>query len=230
MSPPRIRWVNHASYIVEAGGLTLATDPWLFGAAFNNGWDLLSATKLGISELSSVDYIWVSHEHPDHFAPAVLKAIPAASRERITVLYQRTRDGKVLDFCRKLGFQTQELPPREWISLRTPLRVLCGPSDDFDSWLLADADGRRILNLNDCIIDSPEKALSVRASTGQVDVLLTQFGYAQWLGNPDESALRAEAAREKLERIRIQAETFRPRFIIPFASYVYFSHEENQYL
>ena len=44
----RIRWVNHASYVLTARDVRLMTDPWLFGSAFNNGWDLISETKFSL--------------------------------------------------------------------------------------------------------------------------------------------------------------------------------------
>jgi len=51
----RIRWVNHASYVLTARDVHLITDPWLFGSAFNNGWDLISETEVFSGRLSG-DY------------------------------------------------------------------------------------------------------------------------------------------------------------------------------
>src|SRR3546814_14918075 len=39
-----------------------------------------------------------------------------------------------------------------------------------------------------------------------------------------------DLAAEKLRRITLQCEAFRPRFVVPFASFVYFSHAENSYM
>src|SRR5205823_15052942 len=98
-TPLRIRWVNHASYVPTARDVRLITDPWLFGSAFNNGWDLISEAKFSLDDFREITHIWFSHEHPDHFAPPVLKAIDPAVRANITVLFQETKDHKVLDFC-----------------------------------------------------------------------------------------------------------------------------------
>jgi hypothetical protein len=59
--------------------------------------------------------------------------------------------------------------------------------------------------------------------------MLTQFGYANWVGNPDQAALRRSAALEKVNRIALQIEHFKPAITVPFASFVYFSHPENAY-
>ena len=118
-TPLRFRWVNHASYVLSARDVRLMTDPWLFGSAFNNGWDLISETKFSLDDFREITHIWFSHEHPDHFAPPVLKAIEPAVRANITVLFQETNDHKVLDFCDALGFKVQELRNHRWHALRS---------------------------------------------------------------------------------------------------------------
>jgi len=226
----KIEWVNHASYVVRSKTIHLITDPWLFGAVFNNGWDLLSETRFAIEDFSTVTHIWLSHEHPDHFSPPVLKAIPQAIREKLVVIYQKTRDRKVLDYCEQLGFKTKTLIPFKWMELATDFRVLCGTSFFVDSWLLVENEGKKILNLNDCVIDTQPKAKAIFRKTGIVDVLLSQFSYASWISNAEELEARKKAGDARLQRLALQISTFRPTFIIPFASFVYFSHAENQFL
>lgn len=226
----KLTWVNHASYILEYAGIRLLSDPWIFGSAFDDGWELLCESVFSVDDFKGITHIWFSHEHPDHFAPPVLFKIPAEVRAEITVLFQVTKDRRVAKFCEKLGFRVLEMPNREPLQLAEGLTLTCGAVRPIDSWLLVETSEVSVLNLNDCIIENEAKARSVKRSVGKVDVLLTQFAYAQWVGNPDEVTLREAAKAEKLERIRIQSEVFEPTWICPFASFVYFSHEENAYL
>ena len=106
-NPASIEFVNHASFIIEAGGLSILNDPWLFGSAFNNGWDLLCDYRLPVERFASIDYIWFSHEHPDHFSPPVLKSIPEDIRHRIFDAFFTTKPagegtGLGLDIVRKI--------------------------------------------------------------------------------------------------------------------------------
>lgn len=206
------------------------TDPWLFGSAFNNGWDLLCETKFPMEGFSEITHLWFSHEHPDHFAPPVLQQIPEEARRKITVIFQETKDQKVITYCRKLGFQVHELPNHGWHQLSDKVRVMCGKVPYFDSWLLIETDQGKILNANDCVVDGEGIAQEIAKQTGTVDLLLTQFSYANWIGNPEDVAEREAAAAEKLMRVKLQVETFQPKQTIPFASFVYFSHQENNYL
>lgn len=228
-NPASIEFVNHASFIIEAGGLSILNDPWLFGSAFNNGWDLLCDYRLPVERFASIDYIWFSHEHPDHFSPPVLKSIPEDIRRGITILFQETRDRKVVEFCRGLGFGTMELPDGKRVELNDRLAVTCGAVPWFDSWILYDTGDRRVLNINDCVVDGDGVAEDIHRITGDVDLLFTQFSYAAWKGNVDDRELRLESARSKLEIMADQIRVFRPAWTIPFASFVYFSHEENSY-
>lgn len=222
-----IQWVNHAAFIIECEYTRLICDPWLFGSAFHNGWDLLCETKFEVDDFADITHIWFSHEHPDHFSPPVLSAIPERYRRKITVIFQQTSDRKVISYCRSLGFMAQELPTHQWYQLEPNCRVMCGKVPFLDSWLFIQTEDAAILNANDCVVDGEGVAKEIVKHTGEVDLLLTQFSYANWEGNPDEPHLRLDSAAEKLRRVKLQVDTFKPQYTIPFASFVYFSHEEN---
>lgn len=226
-----ITWVNHASFIFEYDGIKLITDPWIEGTAFDNGWALLSPSVLSFEKFSEITHIWFSHEHPDHFSPPNLNKIPVEYRKSITVLFQRTTDRKVAEYCKKAGFgNVVELKENEYYSLSPNVQCMCNPFTDGDSWLYLKTDKYNLLNLNDCIIDGVESALTIKNKIDTVDILFTQFGYANKIGNETDTEARKAESAEKLRRIDIQNNVFTPKTIIPFASYVYFCHEENKYM
>ena len=226
-----ITFVNHASVIFSHKNIRLITDPWLFGPAFNNGWKLLSSSKFDITDFDNITHIWFSHEHPDHFNIQVLNAIPENIRKKITILFQNTLDHRVAKKCEQLNFkQVIEMKPTEYISLNDEFKIKCVPNGTYDSWFYAKIGDKKILNINDCMVDSNSQSKIVKRMIGDVDILLTQFGYASWVGNPEDVQLRVDASREKLQRIQIQDKIFQPKFIIPFASFVRFSHKDNHYM
>ena len=226
-----IEFVNHASLILTHECVRLLCDPWLAGTAFNEGWALLSASAFTPADFKGVTHIWYSHEHPDHFSPRVLAEIPEAARPRIEVLFHESDDEKVLRHCQALGFGTRELPAGQRVALGPDFHVRCQRWDHSDdSWLLVEAGGRRLLNLNDCLVSTPDDMRRLGEAVGPIDVLATQFSIAAWDGNPEEEARRRAGARHMLERTVAQCRTLEPRFVIPFASFVWFCHEENDYM
>jgi UDP-MurNAc hydroxylase len=226
----KIEFVNHASFIVDFDGIRLLSDPWLFGTAFNDGWDLLCDYKFDFEKFKNIQYIWFSHEHPDHFSPAVLKSIKEEYRKNITILFQVTADKKVVNFCKQLGFKILEMKDLTYYSLSSKFKVKCCNVPFFDSWLLFELDKTKVLNVNDCIVDGDGKVEEIEKQTGQIDVLFTQFSYAGWKGNVGDIKVRQASAKGKLDIVKKQINVFKPKYTIPFASYVYFSHVENKYL
>lgn len=225
-----LEWVNHASFLLRRDATTLICGPWLEGTAFKDGWEQISATRLAYDAFHGIDYVWFSHQHPDHFAPANLRRIDAADRKRITVLYQETGDRLVANWCKSAGFgRIVELPLREWVPIDNAMSVMCGAIND-DSWLAIRTPERTLLNVNDCVLKNEERIRPIADAVGHIDVLFTQFSYAQWTGNPPERERRKEDALEKLERIALQVRILDPQIVVPFASFVYFCHEENFFL
>jgi|GEM_PF-425702 len=224
-----IRWVNHASFLIETGNIKLICDPWIEGTAFNNSWRLLSPSKLSFDDFGSITHIWFSHEHPDHFSPPNLKKIPEEYRRKITVLFHWTEDKRVIGFCKQLGFQTRELPDARWVQIEN-MELICGRNEAIDSWLGIRADGWKLMNTNDCAFHARREVARIEELFGPADVLLTQFSYANWVGNRGDAAAHRRAAEKKLDEIRRQVEVLRPDWVVPSASFVWFCHEENHYI
>jgi hypothetical protein len=223
--------INHACCKVETGGLGLLFDPWTEGPAFNAGWDLLIPTPMSFDEIMrGVSFIWISHEHPDHFSPAFLAQVAKAHGSAVTVLFQATRDRRVANFCRSQGLSVQELADGVPTRLGATVTATCGAYYFYDSWLYLTDGSQSLLNLNDCPARTAQDIRRIGRLAPEPTVLLSQFSYAAWKGGRDNRAFRAAAAAQKLETLATQIRHLRPRFALPFASLIYFSNEENSYL
>lgn len=149
-----LEWVNHASFIVEHGPIRLICDPWLGGTAFDHGWKHIVPTRFTHADFASITHIWMSHEHPDHFAPRDLKAIPTDIRARITMLYHSGVDHRIGAFCRNAGFkEVHELRPGEWLPLSDEVRVRSEDAGSGDSWLAVRTPTQTLLNVNDSVLE-----------------------------------------------------------------------------
>jgi len=228
----KIEFINHASYIMYNNDVALIVDPWIEGSAFHEGWSHIEVTKFSYSDFRRITHIWFSHEHPDHFSPPNMKKIPEQIRSNITVLYQKSEDGKVVDFCRNLGFKKVIELDKNWFNLSADFKILNIPHTDGDSWLCVKGANKTILNLNDCVIENKVQASKIKSQIQEntIDLLFTQFSYANWASNKEDSLKRRQFAKNKIEQIKYQVEFFKPTYTIPFASFVWFSHEENFYM
>ena len=126
------------------------------------------------------------------------------------MLFQKTADGRVANFLRGQGFAVDEVADGQTHAVSPGETIRIGRSGFYDSWNLFRADGRSVLNLNDCDLSSERDLLGLKAEIGPVDVLLTQFSYAAWKGGKANKALRQAAARDKLATVRRQIACLKP--------------------
>ncbi len=216
-----IEFISHAGFIVEAASKKIFIDPWIKSKTFNDGWALL-AGNIDVN-YSEIDYIFVTHEHPDHFNFPTLKSIPEEDRKRIKILYQKHASLRLKEAFEKLGFaHVIELPIYQWTKI-DGIDLYCGSAGSMDSFLAVKADGQTILNLNDCVF-SEKQYKYISRQIGKVDFLFTQFSFANWVGNDSDEM--GEAPR-KIQTINLQKQIFDPTYIVPFASFVYFCNQEN---
>lgn len=228
-----IKFVNHASVIISNQSTSILSDPWFFGDAFHKGWDLLHETSNAEidSVLEDITHIWISHEHPDHFSVPFFKTFAdKIKRKSIQILFQETKDKRVCNFLRSLSLDVKELKENQKVEISDEFFVTCIKDGFYDSALLVQSGDESILNLNDCDVTAESRAKQLYKQTGEVDVLLTQFSYAAWKGGEANKAWREKAAKEKIRTIKLQQRIFSPKAIIPFASFIYFSNNQNKYL
>jgi UDP-MurNAc hydroxylase len=235
---PILYFINHACIMVETKSALLLIDPWLEGLAFNSSWSLLDDTT---SNKDIIDFlkarnkqvhVWVSHEHGDHFSTSFFRQL---SDSTITskFYFQHTKDKRVISFVANLGLESIELATGQCVQLDKDL-ALTSWSFYGDCYCLIEVHGRKFLNLNDCDVNSSHYINEVKRNLGghstELDLLFTQFGYANWIGNSDQGERQEVGQREVIERLKLQIDELKPSITVPFASFSYFSHFENFYM
>lgn len=234
-----LKFLNHASYLLESDKSILLFDPWFEKGAFNNGWQLYyQKIKNGeviefLKKSGKKIYIWISHEHSDHFNIPFIKSLKAFNLKPI-FLFHQTVDKRVFNYLKNNNFIVNECSNGKIFYIDSYLKVITYRYSRLDSLCITNFYNLNILNLNDCVIKNQEQAKKTfskfPAEYKNIDILFTQFGYAQWIGREIDKELRLKYAEEKLRRIFDQNKVFNPRFIIPFASFVYFSKQDNFYM
>ena len=224
----KIKFINHACFIVENGSKKVMCDPWFKGSIFDNGWSLLE------DRLSECDYdydhVWISHEHPDHFRPGLFCDNKISNQKKI-ILQSRPKDKKLHNWFENRGYDVSEIPDDGYLYMDNNFK-LCGDLNyDFDSWVCFKSGNKTILNLNDCISFKTDSEIQeIKNKVGDIDVLLAQFSFANWTGNRGDNKTPQRAKKVIFNNLERIFKIIKPKYIIPFASFVYFSHEENFYL
>ena len=229
----RIHLIGHACIVVDCADTSILMDPWLFGKIFNNSWSLLPKPEFDQTMLDKVDYLWISHEHPDHCHFPTLGSLPAAFKARVTILLQDREYTKMYAALRKLGYERfQPLPHRKIVPLSDKpdaTKVYCYHAGLMDSALAVLSQGQVIFNANDARI-SVGACKSILNAIGHVDVLLNQFSLAAYAGYEPHEKFLPQRAKQVLENVSLVHDALGAKVTIPFASFMYFSSLDNKYV
>tara|TARA_B110000503_G_scaffold140541_1_gene231706 strand:- start:485 stop:1783 length:1299 start_codon:yes stop_codon:yes gene_type:complete len=224
---PNFEFVNHSCVILSNNNISLAMDPWIEGSVFNNSWNLLSKTpEKSIENLKKSEFIWFSHEHPDHFNPPNLKIFS----EKNNFLFQKTIDGRVVKFLKKISPNIKELRFNEKLQLTKDFSIEVIPFQYLDSMLIVKINNLTILNLNDCDIKNDFQLEFIKKKIGLIDILMVQFSYALGKSNEYNKKERENWSNKILKKLSKNIKFLNPKFVIPFASFCYFSRYDNFYM
>lgn len=71
----KITHIASATCLIEHNGTKILTDPWLVGNEFYGSWTHYPPLDLDFAVFDDVDYIYISHIHPDHMSQETLEKI-----------------------------------------------------------------------------------------------------------------------------------------------------------
>ncbi|WP_454753185.1 Rieske 2Fe-2S domain-containing protein [Cupriavidus necator] len=219
-----LKFLGHNGFLVESSTEYLAIDPWLTdNGAFHGSWfqypknHHLQAEFIETSQRKK-GWIYISHEHQDHFDVDTLSKI---GRDAVFVI-PRFRDDALRSEIDKLGFQYIELLDGQPSLMSAWLTLTCFVSDigvNHDSALLIETPAFSFFNQNDCKIFDRLDQLP-----RSITYYSVQFSGATWhpvcYENYSESE-RAELSKEKsikkLDNVVGAMQRLKPRFFIPAA-------------
>lgn len=235
-----LTFLNHACFMVRTEGALLVSDPWIEGAVLDGAWDLVDGGSSNADLLERLNaagvpvYIWCSRAQPDRFSLPFLKRFRSEFRGIATFLYRPGRDMRLRDELRRQRLPVAECPDGVTVALAGDLRLTALANGDGDSACLIDCGGRSILNLGERALATAAAcraaAPRIGKATSRIDLLLTGFGSMGWCGNPEQFAVREAAAQAAAERMAAQIECFRPRLVLPIASFARFARADNVWL
>ncbi len=226
----KVTLVSHASVIIESHGLRIWTDPWLAGKVFNESWSLFPPAAFDPAILDGIDYLWISHIHPDHFHIPSLNSLAPEFKRRVKVLFQDNHADRVFEVLEKCGYKNfQVLRNRKRTTLGGRTAVYCYSAGTLDSCLGVIEPEGCLFNVNDSRLNATD-CRRVKSDVGRIDTVLSQFSLAVYNGfQPRESHLRRGAAAV-LEKIFGNHADLGAKVTIPFASLMRFSLVDNRYM
>ena len=239
----KITFLTSASVLIEDQGVKILCDPWLVDGEFYGSWYHYPPCDFKPEDFNDVDYIYISHIHPDHFSTKTLSRM----NKKIPVLIHDFHYRYLHDNIVRLGFVVITLKHNERTLLKNNLFINilaadnCNPeicmkyfgcglaektlgSTSIDSMCVIDNGKNVIVNTNDCPFQlGHESASRIKENYKEIDFLLA--GYSSATAYPQcfelsESVLE-DAKKTIKEKFLRQTESyvnlFKPKYFMPFA-------------
>jgi UDP-MurNAc hydroxylase len=228
----KITYLGHAGFFVETEETILIMDAWVSNhGAFDGGWFQFPCNhqmgdfvvnKLTLNSDRKNVYVYVSHEHKDHFDKQFLKRIDGFNFKYIIPRFRRT-----LLFDEIRSFTKNEIvlcEDEQILTIGSDEKLIIFSDDselNRDSAIFFESGGRNFLNLNDCKIQ--DRLGLIHKNFGDIDVLAAQYSGATWHPTcyeyPEEEYLRISRrkVRTKFENTARAIELCKAKCYIPSA-------------
>ena len=185
----KITYLGHAGFFVETDSSILIMDAWVSETgAFDGGWfqfprnhqmgDFIEDKLTANNDIKNL-FVYVSHEHKDHFDKIFLKRIEKFNFKYIIPHFRRSL---LLDQIK--SFSKKEIllcRDEEVISISSNEKIIIYSDDselNRDSAIFFKSGNRNFLNLNDCKIH--DRLGLIQRNLGNIDVLAAQYSGATW--------------------------------------------------
>ena len=225
----KITYLGHAGFLVETAQAVIVMDAWLspYGA-FDAAWfqfpcnhHLLDLVQEKLRMRGKEKYIYLSHEHKDHFCQWTLERLGS---DDFTFVIPKFRRPVLYDLIRKIPCKKILLCESD-TRIEIPdgyLKIYAEDSElNRDSGILVAAEGQRFLNINDCKIH--DRLARIRMDEGEIHAFAAQFSGATWhpvCYDYDEKTYQRISRKKmfsKFEATVRAIETIQPEVFLPSA-------------
>lgn len=225
----QITYLGHAGFLVETERAILVTDPWLSPeGAFDSAWfqfpcnhGLASFAREKLRDVSKKRFVYISHEHQDHFDTNFLKTLNAEELTFLVPHFQREA----------LRVHLEQLHPEAMVlCAHGQEHAIPGGSvklylDDSginrDSSILLKSEGQTFLDLNDCKLY--DQLGAIRHAEGPISVMTCQFSGATWhptcyeYGPEEYERISKKKLTGKFEMVARAIQVVHPQTYLPSA-------------
>lgn len=239
----KITNIASSTVIIETSTKKIICDPWLFDGEYYGSWYHYPKLEIKAESFKDIDYIYISHIHPDHLSKKSLKYfdrnIPVLINSYSTKFLKRNIE--------LLGFNVIELEDNNEFKIAKNESITifsadnCNPelcykffgcgkvenvlgSTQIDSYCLIKDNGLTLLNLNDCPFDLAQNSLKENIiNKYKIDFLLVGYAgagpYPQCFEMDDVQKINS-ANLKKINFLNQSVkfiDLIRPSFYMPFA-------------
>ena len=222
------RYIYSACIVIETQDISICCDPWFTQGIYDGAWYQYPRVQDPVRTIGPVDFIYVSHIHPDHYDPPILREILEANPS-CEVLIGDENQSFLESKMRRDGFKPQKLSRQAFGATEIgifPNRA--GSEINIDSALVVKDAESVVVNMNDCPFDD-EQIGEIKEFCGtRPDLACLPYAgagpypQAYRFDNELDRISAADAKKEQfLALFGKYFQTLNPRLAMPFAGLYY---------
>lgn len=182
----QITYLGHAGFLVETHESIVVMDPWLSpDGAFDAAWfqypcnhHLAALVHERLADSTRARFLYVSHEHKDHFDRSFLQSLRTDDFEFLVPHFRRPVLREVLAQIPSRGMRLCHHGEKTDLPGGYARLFLDHSELNRDSAIFLRLDGQTFLNINDCKLH--DQLAEVREEEGAIDAFAAQFSGATW--------------------------------------------------
>lgn len=217
-----VRYISSACLVVQTTDVKILCDPWFTDGIYDGSWYTYPKVQDPVLLIGDVDYVYISHIHPDHYDPFFLRDFFKFWGEK-TLLVSNQKANYLLKKASADGFKVKVID--QLIIGNTTLNIIPNETSspfDVDSALTVNHQGLSFLNLNDNIFNPDQNQLvhSVLEDLRFAAIAFSPAGPYPHTYHTDTTELLQESNRMKLHALSKFFEflnEYRPSAVLPFA-------------
>ena len=243
----KITALNSASVLIEdensQENVKILCDPWLDGEEYFGSWGMYPQYEFRPEKFEDVDFIYISHIHPDHCSGKTLKKL----NKKIPVIIHNFPEKSLKFTIENYGFKVIEIEHNLRIRLKRNVFInilaadncdpnICGKlmgcglletkfgTTQIDTMSIIDNGKEVIVNTNDCPFQiAKNTAKIVKSMYPKIDLLLVGYvkasSYPQTFELTEDEKIKESIIKQeqKLETTKEYIDLFEPKYYIPFA-------------
>ena len=227
-----LRTLGHACLAIYQEGQRplVITDPWLIGSVYWRSWWLQNyPTPEEVDWLSKSAWVYITHEHPDHFHMPTIRRLGGGP----LYLFPDLAEQGYLDYMARHGYRAEAVVPLRWHPVGAGVSILSIPVWNDDSLLLIDTPSALILNFNDAKPPSPV-IKAIRRMTdriGKSRIVLRSYSPASCINSfiDDSGIVSLRTPRHYVDEVCRLCDRLGADFYLPFASQAVFERPDSRW-
>jgi len=227
----QIIYLGHAGFCVETDSSIIIMDPWFSKqGAFDSAWfqypknhHMGDDVQAILTRSKKNKYIYISHEHQDHFD---IKFLQTLISRNFTILLANYSCQIVKNKLNEVNYHCNDiilLNDNEKYTLKdAEIRLLIMDTElNCDSAILVKDESHSFLNINDCKIY--DRLENIKNTHGNIDIFTAQFSGASWYPTcyrMSDNVYREVCQKKiasKFETTAVAIKTIKPRLYLPSA-------------